>query len=319
VISKQMYAERLAQSGRPALMQQSLGAADGRLRMLGELDGEWTNVDAYVCYTQDFTADYPDIGHLQVLLRGYVATRESASNRYRVDWDRRIYWLDLDGDGPGIPHIVGALEFESAYVPQPGDDFPEFSKLPEVIQQCTMASPCSLNWTPFVLFRDPFTDYSAYPDEAAEADLLFVANAAGDVVAIAVDVYDAAGQYDFTTTLEPGDALQLANVGYKLSEPGFVYLLSLMDFATVQTGVRIEREHYTPGEDFLDPFLVGLEAGTRSIKLLLDAYSEGGGNAMFAFGGPFTQGFNWSQAPDFLFRGNMESLTPDGTSTGLEP
>lgn len=215
--------------------------------------------------------------------------------------------------------MLGALEFAATYVPDAGDFYPEFNSIPAVVQQCTLARPCSVNWTPYVLYRDQVTDYSTYPEGAAEADLLFVANADGDAIAVSLDLYNAAGVLSGTTTLNPGDQLQLSNIGYKLSEPGFAYVLSLMDFVTLTSGVRIERQHYIPGEDFIDPILVGLNAGQRSVKLLLDASLNVGPNTSYAFGGPFALGFKWSNAPDVLFRGTMESLRPDGTSTGIAP
>jgi hypothetical protein len=297
----------------------NLGPSDGSLRLLGEINGQWTDVDGIVAYTQDFTAIAPAIGRLQVLLRGFVATREASSNRYHVDWDRRVYWLNFDGDGPAIPHLLGALELASSYVPAADDSYPEFNSLPSVTTQCTATNPCSVNWTPYVLYRDQTTDYSSYPEGAAEADLLFVANAAGDAIAVSLDLHDAAGEPSGTTTLNSGDELQLSTIGYKLDEPGFVYIVSYMDFVTIDAGVRIERQHYTPGVDFVDPNLLGFNASSRSIKFLLDAISGEGAAITYAFGGPFALGFNWAQAPEFLFRGNFEPLVADGVSTGIEP
>ena len=154
-ISKQMLCDRMTRAGYSfSTSLPTRSAPLGSLSLLGEINGEWTEVDAYVAYTQDFSVSFPDVGRLQVLLRGYQATRESNTNRCRVDWDRRIYWLNFDGDGPGIPHVLGALEFAAAYVPDAGDFYPEFNSIPAVVQQCTLARPCSVNWTPYVLYRD---------------------------------------------------------------------------------------------------------------------------------------------------------------------
>ncbi|MBK8285983.1 MAG: hypothetical protein IPK97_14545 [Ahniella sp.] len=114
--------------------------------------------------------------------------------------------------------------------------------------------------------------------------------------------------------MNAGDELKLSTIGYKLDEPGFVYVLGYMDFVTIDTGVSIERKYYVPGQDFVDPNLVNLNAGPRKIKFLLEAYRENGSTSSYAFGGPFNLGFTWSGVPDFLFRGNMEVLVPDGTS-----
>jgi len=309
-----MLQERMARFGGGLGLAGGAGPALGTISLLGEISGSWNIVDGYITYTQDFTATQPQIGILQILLRGYETTREGSTNRYRVDWDRRIYWLNYDGGGPGIPHLLGALELTADYVPSVGDPFPEFNANATVMAQCTLADPCTINWSPYLLFRDPLTNYSAYPEGAAEADLLFVANATGDSIAVSLDLYDELGEPNGSTTLSAGDELELSTIGYKLSEPGFVYIASYMDFVTLGSQFSIEREHYIPGVDFVDPDLVGLNAGGRRVKFLLDAQTGSGANTVYAFGGPYSQGFNWAGAPDFLFRGNLESLVPDGIS-----
>ena len=316
-VSMDMFRERMARLGDPQLaaIRQLNGTAPDSIGLLGEIAGEWTGVDGYVTYTQNF----PTVGFLQILLRGYEATREGTSNRYRADWDRRIYWLNIDGDGPGIPHLLPALELTSSYIPAMNDPFPEFNSDANVIAECTATSPCALNWVPFVSYRDPLTDYSGYPEGAADADLYFVANANGDAVAVSLDLYDANGEPDGRTRLNAGDELKLSTIGYKLNEPGFVYVLGYMDFVTIDTGVSIERKYYLPGQDFVDPNLANLNAGPRKIKFLLDAYLQNGSNRSYAFGGPFALGFTWSGVPDFLFRGNMESLVADGASVQAVP
>lgn len=318
-VSMEMFRERMAQLDRDpqitAFRQANGTQAAGNISLLGEIAGEWSRVDGYVTYTQN----YPTLGFFQILLRGYEVTREGTSNRYRADWDRRIYWLNFDGDGPGVPYLMGSLEFVSNYVPAANDPFPEFNTDANVLAECTVASPCSINVLPYVLYRDPSTDYSAYPDGAADSDFLFVANADGDAVAVSLDLYDANGQSDDRTSLNSGDELQLSTIGYKLDEPGFVYIVGYMDFVTIDIGVSIERKYYVPGQDFVDPNLVNLNAGPRKIKFLLDAYRQTGNNRSYAFGGPFTQGFTWSGVPDFLFRGNMEALVADGTSVQAAP
>jgi hypothetical protein len=317
-ISMDMFRERMAQLGRDPLiaaLRQANGTVAGNLSLLGEIAGEWTTVDGYVTYTQNF----PGLGFLQILLRGYEATREGSSNRYRVDWDRRIYWLNFDGGGPGVPYLMGSLELVSNYVPEANDPFPEFNGDANVLAECTVTSPCSINVLPYVLYRDPFTDYTGYPDGAADSDFLFVANAAGDAVAVSLDLYDANGQPDGRTSLNTGDELQLSTIGYKLDEPGFVYIVGYMDFVTIETDISIERQYYVPGEDFVDPNLANLNLGARKVKFLLDGYLTGANGGTQAFGGPYALGFNWSGVPDFLFRGNMESLVPDGTSVQAAP
>ncbi len=314
----EMFRERMAQWGRDpqiGALRQANGTPAGSLGLLGEIAGEWTRVDGYVTFTQNV----PELGFMQILLRGYDTTRDGTSNRYRADLDRRIYWLNFDGDGPGIPYLMGSLEWVSNYVPAANDPFPEFNGDANVLAECTVPSPCSINVLPYVLYRDPVTDYTGYPDKAADSDFLFVTNADGDAVAVSLDLFDANGQPAGQTSLNSGDELQLSTIGYKLNEPGFVYIVGYMDFVTIDTGVSIERKYYSPGNDFIYPNIVNLNLGAHKIKFLLDAFVQNGSNRSYAFAGPFALGFNWNGVPDFLFRGNMEVLVPDATSMLAAP
>src|SRR5690606_36090459 len=157
---------------------------------------------------------------LQVLLRGFEAQRDGVSNRYLVrDWDRRAYWLDTDGGGPDIPHLLSALQFQADYRPQPDDEFPEFRDDPAVIAACTESTPCSINFSPDARYREAGVDYDGFPEGAAEADLLFVADDNGVAIATLVDLHDAAGEYSHSVVPLGGDEIIISLVGYRLAEP----------------------------------------------------------------------------------------------------
>ena len=285
------------------------------LDLLGEVDGEWDVVDGYIVFTYDFTPLSAAFGQLQVLVRGFETVREGMTNRYRVDgWDRTAYWIDFDGVGPSIPHLLPALTVLSGY--QASDpDFPEFNASLAVQAACTAISPCTINWSPYLLYKDQNVDYNGWPDQAAEADLLFVADSNGNAVDSLLDVYDIDGNYDYSDVLYDGDELLLSTMGYKLSEPGYIYLIGYMDFETITSNLLIQPHNYVPGVDFNDPNLnADLDAGNRSIKFLLDAQAGTGGTAQYAYGGPFDQGFVWANARAFVSWGTFEELAADGTS-----
>lgn len=282
--------------------------AGGTLTLRGTLDGAWDNVDGHVVFTYDFTPRFPDVGRLQVFVRGYPAVREGSSNRYSVEWDRSSYWLDFDGDGPVVPHLLPAMQLAGNYVPQAIDDpYPEFANDPVVIAACTTVQPCTVQTSPYVLLKEPGVDYSNYPDLAAQADLLFVANHLGQAIAGVLDVYDANNQFVETKDLVEGDQLEISILGHKIEEPDFIYQIRYSTFTELDTGLRIELANYIPGVDFDDPRLgTSLDAGNRQMKLLLEADRTVSGNTTWAYGGPFETGFTWANALNFLHRDSFE-------------
>lgn len=299
---------RRAQPATPTAAPEST-LAGGTLTLRGTLDGEWDNVDGHVVFTFDFTPWFPDVGPLQMFVRGYPALREGNSNRYSVQWDRSSYWLDFDGDGPSVPHLLPAMQLAGNYVPQATNDpYPEFANEPGVIAACTTSQPCTVQTSTYVLLKEPGVDYSAYPDQAAQADLLFVANHLGQAIAGALDVYNANNQFVRTKDLVEGDQLEISILGHKLSEPDFIYQIRYARFAELDPGLRIELANYIPNVDFTDPRLgPSLDAGNRQMKLLLEADRSVSGNTTWAYGGPFEAGFTWANALIFLHRSGFET------------
>lgn len=291
----------------PSRLPEGGNLPGGSLTLQGELSGEWDSVDVNLVFTYDFTATNPTIGVLQVFVRGWPGVRDGSSNRYRAQWDRAAYWIDFDGNGSGAPKLLPASELAENYVPAAGNDpYPDLASNPAVIAACTIAHPCTVQFSPYVLLREAGVDYSAYPDLAAQSDLLFVANDLGQAVTAVVDIYDENEEFVETKPLTAGDAIELSVQAYKLGEPQFMYLVDQMDFTTLQNSTQIQLANYVPGVDFEDPFLpANLNAGSRRLKVMLDAYRVAGNT--FAFGGPFDLGFTWSQALDVLYQNSYES------------
>jgi hypothetical protein len=284
--------------------------AGGSLTLRGEIDGEWDQVEGHVVITYDVSALRPGFGNLQLVTRSYPARRDAGTNRYSFTWDRAAYWLDFDGDGPEVPRLLPASELESGYVPLAvNDPYPEFADNPVVTQSCTSGQPCTIQLSQAVLLREPGVDYSDYPDEAAPADLIFVANHLGQAIAAVLDVYDENEEFVETKDLVEGDEVRLWMIGYRISEPAFYYTLAVGEFVALDEGLRIELENYIPGVDFQDAYLpADLNAGQRPIRVLIDAYRIDGD--LWAYGGPFEAGFNWANALNFLHRDNFEALRP---------
>jgi hypothetical protein len=282
------------------------------LSLSGELAGEWSEVEANVVFGYDFTAKFPDVGLLQILVRSYPATRDPDTTRYRAQWDRAGWWLDFDGDGPGIPHLLASSQIDASYVPQAiNDPYPEFASEPAVQAACTTLQPCSIEASPFVALREPGVDYSSYPNGAASTDLLFVADHTGTAIAGLLDIYDANDEYVESKFLEEGDQLELSALGFKLSEPEFIYVVTVTDFTELDQSLRIERANHIPGVDFPDPQLpADFNAAQRSMKLLLDARAGTEENPVFAYGGPYALGFTWQQVLDYIHANGFETPLP---------
>lgn len=284
--------------------------AGGTLTLHGEIDGDWDQVEGHIVITYDVSALRPGFGNLQLVVRSYPARRVAGTNGYTITWDRAAYWLDFDGDGPEVPRLLSASELQTGYVPQAmNDPYPEFANEPVVMQSCTSSQPCTIQLSQAVLLREPGVDYSDYPDEAAPADLIFVANHLGQAIAAVLDVYDENGQFVRTKDLVEGDEVRLWLIGYRISEPAFYYTLAVGEFVALAEGLRIELENYVPGVDFQDPYLpADLNAGQRPMRLLIDAYRAQGD--VWAYGGPFEAGFTWANALNFLHRNSFEALRP---------
>ncbi len=274
------------------------------LPLEGELSGAWDTVDAYLTFPYRF----PDSGfEAQVLLRGFDVGPPVDGTRYRVDaWDRTIYWLDFDVADPAkVPRLLATLQLADGYQPQPNDAFPEFRTDAAVIDACA-AADCTINWVPYVLLREAGRDYASYPDAAADASMYFVADAQGDALVAVMDISDASGNFERTDFLYEGDELEVSTIAYRISEPGFVYIVKVMNAEVLGNGFAIERRHYIPGEDFEDPDLVDdLDAANRPIRLLIDA--QRGNPAEFQFAGPFDLGYTWGKVPHFVFGSDFES------------
>jgi hypothetical protein len=310
--------DRLAHRGANVAPRGQLGtrlkgvSADDGLILSGRIEGQWDSVDGYVTFPYLF-AVAPELGTLQVLVRGFEVQNPPGSDEYRVErWDRKAYWLRFDGNDPAdVPRLVPAVELLEGFDPSTDTTYPELASDPEVIATCA-SEACSVQQIPYVELREDGVDYSAYPDGAAQASLLFVSDAAGDAIAAVLDIFDANGEFERTDFLYVGDSIKLYTNAYRMEEPDVRYLVEYVDFQLLDDGFQIERQHYIPNTDFLDSDLPpDLDAGNRPMRFLLDAQRDDGqGGTQFAYGGPFPLGMRWSQVPDFLFAGTFEQVSP---------
>jgi hypothetical protein len=307
------YFEHLGSGPAPVLASapKSSGERAGRT-LLGELAGDWSSVTGFLTFPYVFDSA-PELGTMQVLIRGFVVEREPGTDIYRAPaWDGKAYWLRFDVDGgleASAPRLIPAAELSTAYDPAVDTRFPELGNEPGVAEACA-GGVCSLQWLSYLELRQQGVDYSSYPDGAATAGMLFVADANGDAIAAVLDINDATGTFARRDYLYIGDELKLYTNAYRMSEPDALFLVEYADFESVQAGFMIERAHYTPDADYPDPAVPDDVDGTnRPLRLVLmgesDAKSDGAG---FAYGGPFPLGFTWGQVPSFVFGGSFEAL-----------
>lgn len=291
----------------PRAVSKGMAGSDS-LMLTGRLAGTWESVDGYVTFPYRF-AGAPELGEMQILVRGFEVQPLPGGEEYRVEqWDRLAYWLRFDGNDPAdTPRLVAAVELLEGFDPLTNTTYPELAQEQVVQDTCTQEA-CSVQWIPYVELKEDGRDYSAYPDGAAQAALLFVADAAGDAIAAVLDIFDAAGNLERTDNLYIGDEIKLYSNAYRLDEPDLRYLVEYVGFQRLDAGFLIERRHYIPNTDFLDSDLpADLEAGTRPMNFLLEgARSNGQGGSEFAYGGPYPLRLQWAQVPEFVFRGEFE-------------
>lgn len=312
---------------RHTVRQARAGQGGAGSRFLGQIDGDWDDVDGYFTFPYQVTG----LGEMNVLLRGFPA-QSMADGVYSVSgWDGRVYWLDV---GDGKPRLLQALELASDYVPAV-DDY--FFGSQDVRDTCVMGAGCTLNLVPYLRYREFGVDYAGtdrgFFEEGEyfdEVQMAFVTDGNGDAIDAAVLFDDAVG----TDPIQPfsvNDDIQLTILAYKLDEPEFIYALGYMDgFATLTKGASIVRAAFVPGVDFVDPDLpADLDVGNRPIRLILDASREDGAGygiggartGQFAYGGPFDLGFLWRNSEAFVFRNGLEALTsvPPAPAQKLSP
>lgn len=266
--------------------------------------GKWDDVDAYFT----FAWFYPEIGQVDLLLRGFPALRDGASDNYRVDeWDRSLYWLEVTGQPS---RLIQALELTADFVPEAGE---LFADNPDVVSTCTPGAGCTVNFVAYFRYRQE----GAAPGTFEDLSGAFVTEGDGDAIDFLVFTEDEQGQVVGEERISGGDQIELNLLGFRMDEPEYIYAFQYAPFVTLQPETTsISRANYLPGIDFVDPALPpNLNAADQEIRLVLDASSEagtgyvGGGNSRpgnYAYGGPFRLGFTWGQAIDFLHRGSFE-------------
>ncbi|MCK7594398.1 hypothetical protein [Pseudomarimonas salicorniae] len=287
-------------------------------KFVGAVEGTWDDVDGYITIPYRVAG----LGELDILLRGFPALPTASEATYATPrWDRRLYWLEMDGQPP---RLLQALELDDDYVPEAGDGyFDAVDNGPGTVTgDCTTGAGCTLNFIPYFRYREAGVDYSDpqfprddfLPGNTAgfiEVGMSFVTDAQGDAIDARVLFSDGRREPFFV-----GDSIQLATLAYKMDEPEYIYALGYAPFVVLDDSAVIVRRAYIPGEDFSDAALPpDLDAGDRPVRLVLDAstaqgdgYSAGGARAQdaFAYGGPFDLGFTWRRAPTHVIGDSFE-------------
>jgi len=266
--------------------------------------GQWDDVDGYFTFSQF----YPEIGQVDLLLRGFPALRNGTSDDYRIDkWDRSLYWLEVTGQPP---RLIQALELTANFVPQAGE---LFADNPDVVSTCMLGAGCTVNFVAYFRYRQQ----AAAPDTYENLGGAFVTDGNGIAIDFLVFTENAQGQVTGNERITAGDQIQLNLLGFRMNEPEYIYGFEYAPFVTVQPETTsIRRANYLPGVDFVDPELpTNLNAAGQEIRLVIDASSGAGGGYVggggarpgnYAYGGPYRLGFTWGEALDFLHRGNFE-------------
>ncbi len=268
-----LLAKRAAAVGEKAL---------GGETLQGELAGNWDFVTGVLAFPYT-SEDGLDLYQVALTLPG-----ESLGNqRYAVaGWQREAFFLDT---GDGVPRLMSAELIDPAFVPEPQDALFESGQL------------WLVTYVPYQeieeLERNP-DFYADYPGAASNADVRFVTDDAGEVLQVAIDIFDSFDEYQYSVEPVIGDRFNLGFKGYDLAEPDIFYIRYYFDQPIAITDeVSIERRYYVPDGSSDTALPQAFDAADLELFLILEGVAEDtAGEASFAYNTPSPLGYTWGEA-----------------------
>lgn len=264
-------------------------AVQARAKMLGGeglqagLAGQWDTVDAVVTFP--FTGDGGL--ELQVVALGLPAEFVGGDQYRASGWHRELFFLDI---GDSVPRLLSAYLLDPEFEPEPDEALIESGQL----------------WlVPYVLYQeaeelagDP-DFYAGFPEGAVSADVLFVADADGNVIDASVDIYDTAGEYQYSVVPQVGDRYNPGFVAYDLNDPDILYVLTYFDELVEFTDeISVERRYVVPSAA-TDPQLpAGFDSADLAMSFLLEGIASDNGEAVFGYSDLQSLGYTWGEAKD---------------------
>ena len=260
--------------------------------LVGQLEGSWDAVTGVIAFP------YQSEGGLDLFQVALTLPAASVGeDQYAASgWHREAFFLDT---GDGVPRLVSAELIDPEFVPDPQDALFESGQL------------WAVTYLPYreieELERDP-NFYADYDGGASNADLRFVTDDEGDVLQLAVDIYDAFDEYLYTVEPQIGDQFNLGFKGYDLAEPDIFYIhYYFADTVAITDDMSLERRYYVPSAA-TDPELPdGFDSADLDLFLILEGVSEVNDEATFAYNTPTTLGYTWGMAQQPATTGQANS------------
>ncbi len=258
-----------------------ISKAQGGDTLTGELSGEWDEVAAVITFPW-----HSEEGLDLNLVALSLPTQPLGGARYSATgWQRELFFLDF---GDGVPRLLSSYLLDAQFSPQAGDVIDQAGQL--------WYSQYALYQEAEELAADP-DFYAGYADGAAVADIRFVTSDTGEVLQVAIDIYDDAGNYQYSVEPQVGDRLNPSFIGYDLQQPDILYALFYFDQPTqLSQAISLQRAYYVPNASSDATLPEGFDAATLELALLFEGVKSVDGEYSFAYSTPEGLGYTWGEA-----------------------
>ncbi|MGJ8670017.1 MAG: hypothetical protein ACSHXK_11060 [Oceanococcus sp.] len=262
----------------------------------GTIAGVQDEVYAYVTYI----SPYFDQEDLYVVTLGLPAQKQAEQNYSASGWFREAYFLDL---GDGLPRLLAASLIDTDFIPESGDALSQGGQL--WVSQYLMYQEAE------ELARDP-KYYDSFANRPLNAEIRFVTDDNGDVLELAIDIYDVFQEYQYTVSPQAGDRINPGMQSFALSDPNYLWVSFYFEQPVPISPefLSLKRDYIVP-DALLDPELPeGFSAADLDVYLLLEGYNAETEN--FAYGTPQALGYTWGEAKNKTPAGGSASgaMTP---------
>lgn len=274
-----------------------LAKAQGGETLHGELSGAWDAVSAVVTFPWQ-SEEGLDLNLVALSLPAQALGNAQYS---ATGWQRELFFLDL---GDGVPRLLSSYLIDADFSPQSGDVIDQSGQL--------WISQYALYQEAEELAADA-DYYAGYAEEAAVADVRFVANDAGEVLQVAIDIYDDAGNYQYSVEPQINDRLNPSFLGYDVQQPDILYALFYFEQPTpLSQPISLQRTYYVPNANSDSTLPVGFDASELELAVLFEGVKSLQGESSFAYSTPQGLGYTWGQAQ----QSNQSSNNGIGSSSG---
>ena len=222
---------------------------------------------------------------LQLVAMALPASDDGDGQYSAAGWHRELFFLDA---GDSVPRLLSSYLINADFTPSADDVVTQSGQL--------WVAPNLLYQEAEELARDP-DFYAGHEFGASVADFRFVADADGNVLEIAVDVFDDGGNYLYSVEPQIGDQYTPSFIGYDLDEPDVLYALSYFeDLVEMTDALSIQRRYYVPTGADDSALPADFDASTVAVSVFMEGGSYFDGEGNFAYGPLTSLGYDWGGA-----------------------